>query len=408
MQKTFIEKTIDKVRARRLLNRACQLKGNGSPKQFTESVALLRQAARLGSSKAALELVDVYMDESNPDTYQPEKAQRLLTRLADKGIVEACYRLGRQLHQQCDPKSSDYLTKAASKGYAPAQVYLGKAMLAGEASKKDIQTGVHLLSQAAESGYTEAQCVLAKAFYEGTQLPQKPDRALYWATRAALAGDISAQKLMAIILDDRNNPNRDVRESYFWMHQAAKRGDAYAQGYVGECLQEGRGIRQNKAEAVEYYQKAADQGDGFATTRLGLCYIYGRGVKRDKEKGMALLKAAADNGYEFAPIHLVLLAQGQIIDLSESEVEQFTEATKAKGYDLKISEEPIPTGKRKKSWVEYEFQSAVLKQTIPEDGKAPDGEDDDEPLPNPFDPLLNLGKRIFSLFTKHHGKKPKA
>ena len=407
MQKSFIRKTIDRMRARRLLNRACQLKSSSSPKHLTECVDLLRQATRLGSSKAALELVDVYMDESNLGTYQPEKAQRLLTRLADKGIVEACYILGRQLHEQMDLKSVDYLTKATSRGYAPAQVYLGKAMLAGNATQTDIQTGVHLLSQAAESGYTEAQYVLAKAFYEGTQIPKNPDRALYWAIRAALTGDISAQKLMATIREDKNSPDRDVRESYFWMRQAAKQGDAYAQAYVGECLQEGRGIYQNKAKAVEYYQKATDQGDGFATTRLGLCYIYGRGVEEDKEKGIAFLKAAADSGYEFAPIHLVLLAQGHIIDLSKSEVERYSEAAKAKGLAFKISEEPIPTGKRKKSWVESEFSSAVFWQTLHEDGEVVYEEEEDEPLPTPFDPLLNLGKRIISPFIRSFCKKQK-
>lgn len=395
MRKSFIRKTIDRMRTRRLLNRACQLKSSGSPKHLTECVDLLRQATRLGSSKAALELVDVYMDESNLGTYQPEKAQRLLTRLADKGTVEACYILGRQLHEQMDLKSVDYLTKATSRGYAPAQVYLGKAMLAENASQTDIQTGVHLLSQAAESGNTEAQYVLAKAFYEGTQLPKNPDRALYWATRAALTGDISAQKLMATIRDDRHDPNRDVRESYFWMRQAAKQGDAYAQAYVGECLQEGRGVRQNKTKGTKFYEKAASHGNEFAATRLGLCYLFGRGVKRDRNKGTTFLKESAARGYEYASIFLVLLGEKGLTKLTHAAIKQYESDLKEAGHKISFDEEPIPTGKRKRNWVEDEYRRITYRHHPLEEDH-----EDKESLPNPFDPIIKLSKKLTGFFSK--------
>lgn len=406
MRKTGIRKIIDKAHAQWLMNRANHIRNGESPDRLPESVGILRRATRLGSVKAALALADIYMDESNPDTCQPEKGQRLLTRLADRGNAEACYKLGRLLD---DSRASKYLVEAVKKEYAPAQVFFGELLLLEDATQEEIQTGVRLLSHAAESGNIEAQVALAKAFYTGATLPGNPKRALYWATKAALSGDVSAQKLVAVIHDDKSSPDCDVRESFFWMHQAAKQRDAYAQGYVGECLQEGRGIRQNTVKAVEFYQKAADQGDGFATTRLGLCHIFGRGVKEDSLKGIALLKAAAEGGYEFASIHLARLVQNHIIDLSQSEAEQYEALIKATDLDSRLSEEPVPTGRRRKNWVQAEFRSAAFMQSAFENSEIVEEEEmDDDPLPTPFDPLLKLGRWLAAPFVRHHSKSGKS
>ena len=184
------------------------------------------------------------------------------------------------------------------------------------------------------------------------------------------------------------------------MHQAAKQGFAYAQSAVGECLQEGFGVRRNKKKGTRFYAKAATQGDQFAAARLGLCYILGRGVKQDKEKGIFLLREAAENGNEYAPIYLVIFGRLKYIPVEEVEIEQLEKKLKEEGYAVSISVEPVPIFKRKKNLVQIEYDHIEFFHDL--DCEF-DSEDDDT-IPNPFDPLLNLGKRILKFLSRRSAK----
>lgn len=397
MAKRSVQKIGVKHRARKLYKKAVKLQSKGSPEQLSEAVVLLQQSASLGSGISVLKLSEIWLNPDYPDLYNPEAAMKRLRCLADHGNASACWMLGKQLHLQGNHEEAvRYLSAAVSRDCVPAKALLGEMQLSGDGVEKNTRQGVHLLAEAAEAGNTDAQLVLARAYDGGKLLPRKPERALFWAKQAALAGDVRAQMLVAEYCDKGSGCERDVRESYFWMHQAAKQGSAYAQSYVGECLQEGRGVRRNKKKGFSWYAQAAAQGSLFAITRLGLCYVLGRGVDKDKPKGISLLKEAAEKGYDYALIYLIRLGQIRVIPIEATETERCRKQLEESGHAVSFSEEPVPSGKRKKSWIESEYSGIVDRQKWDKDY----GIVEEEPVPNPFDPLLNLGKRLLAPFSR--------
>lgn len=362
---------------------------------------LLRQAVRLGSGVSALKLAEICLNKNCSDLYDPEAAMKLLRRLADRGNASACFMLGQHLHKHGEnEEAAKYLTTASNKENAPAKALLGEMRLKGDGVEKNTQQGVRLLSEAARAGNIDAQLTLAEAYSDGQYLPENAERSVLWTKQAALQMDKFSQMLLAAHCFIGYGVDRDTREGYFWIHQVAKQGSAYAQACVGECLQEGLGVRRNKSKGARFYAKAAAQGFHFATARLGLCYILGRGVKQDKEKGVALLREAAENGYEFAPIYLVMFGRLKYIPVEEVEIEQLEKKLKEEGYAVSISVEPVPIFKRKKNWVQIEYDHIEFFHDL--DCEF-DSEDDDT-IPNPFDPLLNLGKRILKFLSRRSAK----
>ena len=401
MAKSSIQKTKRKYRARKLYRQATKLEKKGFPEHLDKAVTLLHDAARLGSKESALKLAEIYLNEDYPDRYNPKGAMTLLKRLADRGNASAAYMFSQQLLRDgVNEEAVKYLSTASNKEYLPAMALLGEMRLKGDGIEKNTQLGVRLLSHAAQAGNIDAQLVLSKAYHQGEHLPCKPERAVYWCKQCALQGSEYAQLRLAIYYSIGYGVDRDPRESYFWMHQAAKQGFAYAQSAVGECLQEGFGVRRNKKKGTRFYAKAATQGDQFAAARLGLCYILGRGVKQDKEKGIFLLREAAENGNEYAPIYLVMFGRLKYIPVEEVEIEQLEKKLKEEGYAVSISVEPVPIFKRKKNWVQIEYDRIEFFHDL--DCEF-DSEDDDT-IPNPFDPLLNLGKRILKFLSRRSAK----
>lgn len=401
MAKSSLQKTERKHRARKLYHQATKLEKKGFPEHLDEAVKLLHDATRLGSKESALKLAEIYLNEDYPDRYNPKGAMTLLKRLADLGNAPAAYMFSQQLLQDgANEEAVKYLSTASNKEYLPAMALLGEMRLKGDGVEKNTQLGVGLLSHAAQAGNIDAQLALSKAYHQGDHLPCKPERAVYWCKQCALQGSEYAQLRLAIYYSIGYGVDRDPRESYFWMHQAAKQGFAYAQSAVGECLQEGFGVRRNKKKGTRFYAKAATQGDQFAAARLGLCYILGRGVKQDKEKGIFLLREAAENGNEYAPIYLVMFGRLKYIPVEEVEIEQLEKKLKEEGYAVSISVEPVPIFKRKKNWVQIEYDHIEFFHDLDCEFDS----EDDETIPNPFDPLLNLGKRILKFLSRRSVK----
>lgn len=383
--------------ARKLYRQAVKLEHKGHSEQIMEASMLLRQAARLGSGISALKLAEIYLNDNRPDLYDPEAATKLLRQLADRENASACYMLGKQLHKQGkNEEAAKYLMIASNREVIPAKAMLGEMRLKGDGVEKNIHQGVRLLSEAAQAGSVDAQLTLAKAYHQGDYLPVKPERSAYWIKQASVQGNEYAQLWLAAYYSSGYGVNRDLRESYFWVHQAAKQGSAYAQACVGECLQEGLGVRRNKSKGTKFYAKAAAQGFHFATARLGLCYILGRGVKQNKVKGVYLLREAAENGNEFAPIYLVLFGKLRYIPVDVAEIDHHEKQLKESGHAISLSEESVPIIKRKKNWIQKEYDNIEFMYYLDDD----EGAEEDDRLPTPFDPLLNLGRRIIPIFPR--------
>ena len=113
-------------------------------------------------------------------------------------------------------------------------------------------------------------------------------------------------------------------------------------------------------------------------------------------KGVYLLREAAENGNEFAPIYLVLFGKLRYIPVDVAEIDHHEKQLKESGHAISLSEESVPIIKRKKNWIQKEYDNIEFMYYLDDD----EGAEEDDRLPTPFDPLLNLGRRIIPIFPR--------
>ena len=82
------------------------------------------------------------------------------------------------------------------------------------------------------------------------------------------------------------------------------------------------------------------------------------------------------------------------IPVEEVEIEQLEKELKEAGHAVSISVEPVPIFKRIKNWVQIEYDHIEFLHDLDSEFDS----EDDETIPTPFDPLLNLGKRFLTFF----------
>ena len=117
------------------------------------------------------------------------KALQLLSPLADRGNVEAQYRLA-IMHQNglgCarnEAAAYDWMRKAADQGHALAQHGLGFMHLHGECAKKDEAEAAKWFRLAAEQGLPGSQMTLGMLYEQGLGVDQDMDEARKWYQRA--------------------------------------------------------------------------------------------------------------------------------------------------------------------------------------------------------------------------------
>ena len=109
--------------------------------------------------------------------------------------------------------------KAAKRGDAQAQTYLGDLYYNGKIVSKSYMKAVEWYTKAAEQNNADAQYSLGGCFYRGEGVAQNYEKAVKWYTKAA----------------EQNN--------------------APAQCALGECFAHGEGIEQNYEKAVEWFVK---------------------------------------------------------------------------------------------------------------------------------------------------------
>lgn len=120
-----------------------------------------------------------------------EDAYRLLSPLAEKGNVEAAYRVGR-MYEKGNGVSKDltlaakWYRQAASRGHAEAQyrVAVGYTYGLGGLNKDDAEAG-RWLKKSAEGGYKKAQKMLAEAYARGELGFSRDEKlAQHWRNKA--------------------------------------------------------------------------------------------------------------------------------------------------------------------------------------------------------------------------------
>lgn len=242
---------------------------------------------------------------------------------ARQGNIQAQIKLGKLLmleedsedehvHFDYDLKlAATWLRKAANKGNAEAQYYLGYCLHMmqwseepNELVQKEI---IDLYQKAARAGIVKAQLALARelenksredaenAFDETSYEESDEDYAVaeidkpyaQWYLKAAQNGDAEAQYWMG---------EHDCDKAYYWFSKAAKQGHIDAIYDLGEYYFEGVcDVVQDSKKGIEMLTKAANAGLGDAAEKLADKYYKGEGVTRNYEKAVYWYTIAANN-----------------------------------------------------------------------------------------------------------------
>lgn len=193
-------------------------------------------------------------------------------------------------------QAHDLFEKGARNGYAPAQVNLALASLAGWGVAPNSGAALYWLHEAAKQGYALAYYDLGILYMNGCGVHQDYAEAFGFFELGANKGDAAAQMNLGYLYDQGLGVAQDRAAAVVWYRKAAEAGVAQAEYNLADLYVRGEGVPRDDAAAFEWFQKAAIQGHTVARIMMGLMYASGQGTKKDPEAAYMWLTAAAQQG----------------------------------------------------------------------------------------------------------------
>lgn len=190
--------------------------------------------------------------------------------------------------------------KAAERGEADAQYWLGNCYAGGKGVEKNDAEAVKWYRKAAEQGHAGAQGSLGMCYANGDGVETNKAEAVKWCRKAAEQGEGHAQFMLGMFYYFGDGVNQNKEEATNWF-DAIQEQDPLLQYAWGCKFLEVKGIAPELTkEAVKWFRKAAEQGEAHAQFMLGMCYFNGVGITQDKTEAVKWLQKAAKQGHEEA------------------------------------------------------------------------------------------------------------
>ena len=203
------------------------------------------------------------------------------------------------LASMCTSKSE--LRKAAEKGDAESQYYLGMLYYIGDESEgiqEDEAQAVEWYRKAAEQGHAEAQYGLADCYYLGKGIAEDNVKAVEWYRKAAEQGHESSLLSLAHCYEfGIGVPQDDAKAVELFNQLLSVQGIHYnsVQYYLAQHYYNGTGVPQDYEQAAKLYRSSAEQGFPFAQQELANCYCKGEGVTQDNHTALYWYEKALEN-----------------------------------------------------------------------------------------------------------------
>lgn len=134
------------------------------------------------------------------------------------------------------------------------------------------------LRRAAERGHAESQMWLGYAYHVGQGVQQDYAEAAKWYRLGAAQGHAGSQCNLGVMYQNGDGVPQDYWEAASWFYRSAVQGYAPAQFNLAGLYGTGRGVSLDDAEAVKWYRRAAAQGVAAAQDILDAFLHEGRGV----------------------------------------------------------------------------------------------------------------------------------
>ncbi len=185
-----------------------------------------------------------------------EKALALLTQAAELGSPEAMAKIG-------------------------DMYFWGRGVSVDPALYKEwYRKAYSRFEQLARAGDTEAMVMAGDMLFDlypsGAGIDFDEDRALSWYLKAAEEGSPKAMRMVGEVFQYRGYENKqDHQQAFSWYQRAAQSGDARAMYEIGWMYERGYYVAQDNEQAMKWYISAAEAGDSEAFHRLGEMYHHG-------------------------------------------------------------------------------------------------------------------------------------
>lgn len=176
-------------------------------------------------------------------------------------------------------RAAEYFKKAADKGEAEAQMWLGRMAWFGLGVPKDKEKALELLEFRKNSTKTilfeknsYMQYTMGENYRPGKTAetleesiyPKDLERSIYWHTKAAINGHKESQYFLGCYYDAINNP-----EGAYWLLQAAMQGHSLAQRNLATKFEIGnKGCPKNLAYAYLMYNLDAAAGNNLSKNNI--------------------------------------------------------------------------------------------------------------------------------------------
>lgn len=301
------------------------LKGEGSERDVTRGLGLLKVAAENGDPKSQCTLGNMLIspeDGGLPNDIQNEKeGLSWIRKSADQSfsIAEFClaaiYVQGWLGVEKDLVKAKEFFERAIEHGGLPKEMedkaksalrQLGNIVVAEDAdypgmdmtASKEDQAEFRKLWDAAKSGRADDIYALASAFYIGSSGAAENEKlSAEWFRKSAELGNVEAMTDLAEQLEYGRGGEKNVTEALKWYVKAAELGDLVAQRRLARRYAEGEIVEKDLAEALKYYKMCAEQHyDEDSIFEVGKAYYYGRGVEKDNDEAFKWLLRAAEQG----------------------------------------------------------------------------------------------------------------
>lgn len=196
------------------------LNGQGMPKNESEALRLLLQAAEKGDATAQNAVGSLYF----------------------KGIGT-----GRNVAQ-----AIVWFSRAADQGHARAQNNLGQLYLLGNGVAKDEAKGLDLLRRAADKGISASWEALGMAYWNGRGVTADHAEAVRWYRKAAEHGLLLSQNRLGSALWNGDGVTKNATEAVKWFELAAAQGDGSSLYNMSIAHLHGVGAAKDSEKAAFY------------------------------------------------------------------------------------------------------------------------------------------------------------
>lgn len=209
--------------------------------------------------------------------------------LFDLGLAIA---LGTDGQAKNPDKGVSLIEQSASRGYAPAQYYMGLHCM--EADKNS--DALKYLRKAANQGHAGALYQMGNAYLNGTGVSKDTEMAIEYFRRGAEAGDPDSQSQLAVCYRDGIGVPVDINQTRRWLQKATNSGDTWAKANLGVMLIKGEGGPANRAKGERLMIESASEGMPDALEVLADFYLEGEFFEKDVKKAELLLQAGISRG----------------------------------------------------------------------------------------------------------------